>query len=79
MILPTKRITSNRALISIGAEILEFVSEPKTISQIWEELKQKRVEVKNYLSYDWFILAIDFLYLINAVDFKHEKICKVVS
>ena len=39
MILPTKRITAERALLGIGAEVLRLLEEPKTVSRLWNEYK----------------------------------------
>jgi hypothetical protein len=38
MILPTKRLGIERAMLTVGAEILELLTEPKTVSRLWEEL-----------------------------------------
>lgn len=68
MILPTKRLTHDRSLLGIGAEILTLLDEPKTVSRLWDEFKKRRVH-KNFASsviYDWFVLALDVLYMLNA-------------
>lgn len=44
MILPTKHLRDDRALIVIGAELLKLLDEPKTVSRLWDELKRKRAE-----------------------------------
>ncbi len=88
MILPTKRITQNRSLLGIGGHILQILDEPKTISKLWDEfkLKNNNYESKNIvnstpkyfsISYDWFILALDFLYCIEAVDLVNGKLKKL--
>lgn len=77
MILPTKHLKEDRSLLWIGSEILSILSEPKTISGIWEELKQQRQS--NNIPYDWFILALDFIYTLNAVDFNRGRLRRVIS
>lgn len=69
MILPTKRITQDRSLLGIGAEILTLLDEPKTISRLWDEFKGRRIHKKSVSAviYDWFILALDVLYMLNAI------------
>ncbi len=79
MILPTKRLNSERALLSVGGEILAILSEPKTVSRTWFEYKQggsghsspKRV------SFDWFVLALDLLYALGAIEIANGRLVKV--
>ena len=69
MIIPTKRITQDRSLLGIGAEILTLLDEPKTMSRLWDEFKSRRLHKKSgsTVIYDWFILALDVLYMLNAI------------
>lgn len=55
MILPTKRIPADRALLALGADVLLILSRPKTVSKVWEETKQRRAERKstNPVPFDW--------------------------
>lgn len=70
MILPTKHITPERALLTIGAEILGCLREPMTVSRIWDELRKRRGETAkpSAITYDWFVLALDLLFLVKAVE-----------
>lgn len=70
MILPTKGIDRNRALLSLGADCLRLLNKPKTVSRVWEELQQdwKHREVQAALGFDWFVLALDMLFSIGAID-----------
>lgn len=71
MILPTKHIRPERALLTIGAEVLGCLHEPMTVSRIWDELRKRRGETSepSAITYDWFILALDLLFIVKAVDF----------
>jgi len=71
MILPTKHIRSERALLTIGAEVLGCLREPMTVSRVWDELRKRRGETPepSAITYDWFILALDLLFIVKAVDF----------
>ena len=71
MILPTKRISEGRSLIGIGGEILSLLEDPKTVSRLWDEFQQMRKMKTASLevSYDWFVLALDLLYMLNALNF----------
>lgn len=42
MILPDKNIKLEYSLLNCGALILDEIREPKTISLLWEQVKQKR-------------------------------------
>jgi len=71
MILPTKHIRPERALLTIGAEVLSCLREPMTVSRVWDELRKRRGETSepSAITYDWFILALDLLFIVKAVDF----------
>lgn len=86
MILPTKHITQSRSLLGIGGYILQLLDEPKTVSRLWEDFKEKinNEIIKNNskpsyfsISYDWFILALDFLYSIKSISLENGKIRKL--
>ncbi|WP_067930650.1 ABC-three component system middle component 6 [Alicyclobacillus kakegawensis] len=76
MILPTKRLSEERALIRVGAEILGLLTEPKTVSRLWNEIKDVHGRYTHGapLTYDWFVLALDFLYILNTVDLEDGRI-----
>lgn len=69
MILPGKHIKQDRALISIGGDILSVLNERMSVSQIWIEVKRLREsrEENSPLSFDWFVLALTFLFAVSAV------------
>lgn len=71
MILPTKHILPDRALLSVGADILRLVGEPKTVSSLWDSIRKQRANavMSSPIDYEWFILALDFLFIIGAVDY----------
>lgn len=71
MILPSKHLSQQRALLSVGAKILQHLQTPKTVSAIWEELTKadKDKELPN-VRYNSFILALDLLYSISAIEME---------
>ena len=77
MILPTKNLSEDRALLRVGADILGLLSEPKTVSRLWEEVKRKRHNPARLLAYDWFVLALDLLYMLNAIELDHGRIRRI--
>ncbi|TET21439.1 MAG: hypothetical protein E3J71_09530 [Candidatus Stahlbacteria bacterium] len=78
MILPTKRLGQDRALLYVGAEILKLLDHPKTISRVWDELKKTRSEKSENpsLTYDWFVLALDLLYTVGCIEFETGRLRK---
>jgi ABC-3C biological conflict system middle component len=73
MILPTKRLNQDKALLTVGADILQLLDEPKTVSRLWTESKNTRIGQpgKLTITYDWFVLALALLYSIGIVE-AHE-------
>jgi len=70
MILPTKHLRSDRALISVASEILQLVKRKSTVSSLWNDLQEKHKVFLRYgdVPYDWFVLALDLLYLIGMIE-----------
>lgn len=83
MILPTKRLSEPRSLLGMGAIILGEISKPKDLSRLWEDTKRAYSEGSNEsagpqtFTYEWFVLALDFLYLIEAVAIEDGRVRKL--
>lgn len=78
MIQPTKHIRPDRALIGLGAEVLGALEQPKTMSKLWDEIRSRRSADTPcpVIAYRWFVLALDLLYMIGAVEFQRGLIRK---
>ena len=76
MILPTKGIGSDKALLSIGALILRDLDEPKTVSRLWADLRRVEEGAPD-LTFDWFVLALDLLYLMGTLDYHGGRVVRV--
>lgn len=76
MILPTKGIGPDKALLSIGAFILRDLDEPKTVSRLWADLRRVE-EGPPDLTFDWFVLALDLLYLMGTLDYLGGRVVRV--
>jgi hypothetical protein len=72
VILPTKHLPSDRALLTVGARVLSLLDEPRTVSSLWDRIRLKRElrDKRAPMSYDWFVLALDLLFLMEAIDFR---------
>ncbi len=71
MILPSKHLHRDRALLTVGAQVLKCLDRPKTASALWDEFHQGYISSANasppHISYEWFVLALDLLFLIGAI------------
>lgn len=78
MILPTKRLGAEKALLTVGAEILRLLDESKTVSRTWEEIRRARSGQgeRDTLTYDWFVLALDLLFTVGAVTFERGRLTR---
>ena len=74
MILPTKGLAIDRALLSVGAELLRRLEQPKTVSRLWEQMSKRQSTLLQTVSYDWFLLTLDLLYLWGALEFKDGRL-----
>jgi hypothetical protein len=73
MILPTKRLSVESSLLGVGADVLNLLNEPKTVSRIWEELKEIRQSLNDRgerLTFEWFVLALDLLFAIDSISLQ---------
>jgi hypothetical protein len=73
MILPTKHISQNEALIGVGATLLAHINGPVTVSGLWERLRSE----PNVGTFERFVLASNLLYLIGAIDIKDGLIVRI--
>jgi hypothetical protein len=76
MILPTKGIGPDKALLSVGAFILQGLDEPKTVSRLWAELRRLEDGPPD-LTFDWFVLGLDLLYLMGTLDYRGGRIVRI--
>ena len=81
MILPTKHIRPDRALLAVGADVLGCLREPMNVSRLWDEIRTARSdrEVSAPINYDWFVLALDLLFIVKAVQFDRGLVQKTMS
>ncbi len=81
MILPTKHIPQDRALLTVGSHILRQLDSKKTVSALWEEISRNDIDQNGNpsVSYDWFILALDLLYTIDAIEIHEGLLSRSAS
>lgn len=76
MILPTKHINFSESLLGFGSYILRCLSKPSTVDELWEQYNKDFANgvYSARFSFDKLILAIVFLYSINAITEKEGEI-----
>ncbi|ANL39522.1 ABC-three component system middle component 6 [Rhizobium phaseoli] len=69
MILPSKFLPADRALITVGGEVLTVINEtPRSVSEVWERVSADRKTRGQILGFDWFTLALTFLYTVQMIE-----------
>lgn len=70
MILPNKHTPTDRALLGVGGDILTALTTPKTVSALWDEVRAAGAQdtPTAIIDYKWFVLAVDFLFMLDAVE-----------
>ncbi len=80
MILPSKKLRPENSLIYIGGEVLRILHEPKTVSSVWNLLKEQQSHNLNTqplkFTYDWFVLSLDFLFTIGVIELREGRLHK---
>ena len=77
MILPTKHLGLNKSLLGVGADVLRILDQPMSVSRLWDELKQVRSRSESLrISFDWFILTLDLLFVVGAVEYQRGRVTR---
>lgn len=78
MILPSNKLRPENSLINIGGKVLALLDEPKTVSRVWEEFKRQRSDdptsAASDIAYDWFVLALDLLFTMDALGLSQGRL-----
>lgn len=78
MLMPTKHIKTENALVGVGAEVLYLLDRDKTVSTLFRDLQNWRDENElTTVHFDWFLLALDFLFSVGAVRFESGVVRKM--
>jgi hypothetical protein len=75
MILPTKGIPPQKALVSLGAEVLRLLTETKTVSRLWDDFRKSKDQVGE-VTFDWFVLSLDLLFTLGVVEFERGRVSR---
>ena len=67
MILPAKHLSPERSLSGIGAVIIQQLPQPQSVSETW--VRVTRAYGENHVTFDWFVLALSWLYAVGAIEY----------
>ena len=70
MILPSKHITEEQALLGVGAIVLGHLQRPQTVTGLWERVRNDRVVG----TFERFVLALDLLHITCVIDISQGMI-----
>jgi hypothetical protein len=78
VITPTKGIAPQRSLLVVGAQILQILHQPMTISQTWARLRSWRTANGHPapVPFWWFVLSLDVLYALGVVELERELLTR---
>lgn len=73
MILPSKHISQEQALIGVGAVLLKEIRKPQTVTSLWEAV----CEHKAVGTFERFVLALDMLHITGVIALKDGLIARI--
>lgn len=74
MILPEKHVTLSKSSFGFGGYLLQFFTDSITVDDLWSIFNEHNntSEFSAFHSFDNFILTLDYLFLIGAIN-QNEK------
>jgi len=74
MILPQKHIKLSESVFGLGGFLLNLLNSPKDIDKLWAEYEKgvKKGNFKKMHTFDNFLLSLDFLFIIGAINISQE-------
>jgi hypothetical protein len=78
VILPTKGIQPRAALLSVGAEVIRLLNEPKSVSRLWDDFRRSGSSAEQ-ITFDWFVLSLDLLFVFGAIELARGRVRKVAG
>jgi len=73
MILPDKHLELSNSILTVGSILIKNMKENQTVSYLWS----KTQTIPQIKTYDRFLLGLDFLFIIGAVEFKNGFLKRV--
>jgi hypothetical protein len=67
MLLPTKGLSADRALLTVAADVTLLLQVPRSVSELWETY-QRGSSNSGRITFDWFVLALTTLFMIGVIE-----------
>lgn len=75
MILPTKHINVLDSILGIGALLLAELERPRTVSSLWDRVRND----PHIVTFERFMLGLDLLFILGAIDLREDKLWRAKS
>ena len=75
MILPSKHISEDQALLGVGAVVLQYLERPQTVTSLWDKVRDE----KAVGTFERFVLALNLLHITGVVVLSQGMICRQVQ
>ncbi len=75
MILPSKHISEDQALLGVGAVLLNNLEQPQTVTSLWEKVRDNR----SVGTYERFVLALDLLHITGVITLSQGMLKREAS
>ena len=75
MIMPKKHILLSESYIGLGAFVLQILTSPLTLDSCWDQVYSSYIKtgiISKKHSFDNYILTLDLLYALNAIDINER-------
>ena len=72
MILPTKHISTRNSLLGLGSIVLVRLRYPRTVTSLWSDLSK----VPEVATFERFVLVLDLLYMMGAIELEEGLLRK---
>ncbi len=73
MILPSKHISQDQALVGVGAILLKSLGQPQTVTSLWEAVRKKNA----IGTFERFVLALDMLHITGVITLENGLLARV--
>lgn len=81
MLLPSKFIEPDQALLTLSGQILLQLDQPMPIHDAWSKLNnwRKAMNMQSAIPFWWFALALDVAFSLGVVHFENNLLRKSVN
>lgn len=73
MIMPSKYLREDEVLVGVGGILLQCIEGHSNLSSLWEDVKNNHAVA----TFERFVLALDFLFLLGLIDIQDNKIKRI--